>query len=93
MEENLNFYLSLDPRHAASLEDEMAISHAVMGRLSTTTERMNRSLPADTLAGTGPRVGDTTLSDGMNERFSEMERMYREKLMELQGRKTSKMRF
>jgi len=39
MEENLNFYLSLDPKFASRVEDDMAITHAVMGRLMTTTMR------------------------------------------------------
>ncbi len=35
MEENLTWMLSLEPRFAAPLEQEMAISHAVMGRLES----------------------------------------------------------
>jgi hypothetical protein len=39
MEENLVFYMSLEPRFAAKVENDMAISHAVMGRLMSTTNR------------------------------------------------------
>ncbi|MBL7939992.1 MAG: DUF2723 domain-containing protein [Flavobacteriales bacterium] len=39
MEENLTYYMSLEPEFAARLKDDMAISHAVMGRLMTTTTR------------------------------------------------------
>ncbi len=35
MEENLTWMLSLEPRFSAPLEQEMAISHAVMGRLES----------------------------------------------------------
>lgn len=39
MEENLVYYLSLEPKFAAQLDNEMAISHAVMGRLTSTAAR------------------------------------------------------
>ncbi len=39
MEENMEFYLSLDPEFASRVQDDMAITHAVMGRLATTSAR------------------------------------------------------
>lgn len=39
MEENLVYYMSLEPKFAAQLDNEMAISHAVMGRLTSTAAR------------------------------------------------------
>ncbi len=97
MEENLNFYMSLDPKHAKGIEDEMAISHAVMGRLASTAGRMNRTSTAPDSLRTTKDVApiDTELAGSMERRFQEMERQYQEKLMELQsaGRKNSRMRF
>ena len=37
MEENLTWFLSLEPRFVEPLDQEMAITHAVMGRLMSTT--------------------------------------------------------
>jgi len=39
MEENMAYYLSLDKKFAERLQDDMAITHAVMGRLATSTMR------------------------------------------------------
>jgi hypothetical protein len=39
MEDNMTWYLSLEPHFAARLDNDMAISHAVMGRLSSTAMR------------------------------------------------------
>jgi hypothetical protein len=36
MEENLTWFLSLEPRFLEPLDQEMAITHAVMGRLMAT---------------------------------------------------------
>lgn len=41
MEENLAYYLSLEPKFATQMDNEMAISHAVMGRLASTAGREN----------------------------------------------------
>ncbi|HMC96750.1 MAG TPA: hypothetical protein VKG92_03810, partial [Flavobacteriales bacterium] len=50
MEENLTYYMSLEPKFInKTLDQEMAISHAVMGRLMSTTAR------ADTTLGTSLR--------------------------------------
>jgi len=39
MEENLTWHLSLDPKFAERLDNEMAIAHAVMGHLASTVSR------------------------------------------------------
>jgi hypothetical protein len=39
MEENLTYYMSLETKFASRLDSEMAISHAVMGRLMTNTDK------------------------------------------------------
>jgi hypothetical protein len=44
MEENLTYYLSLEPGFATQVDNEMAISHAVMGRLMSTSERKSEAL-------------------------------------------------
>ncbi len=46
MEENQNFYLSLEPKFAKRVEDDMSITHAVMGRLMTTTSRADSTFGA-----------------------------------------------
>jgi hypothetical protein len=46
MEENLNHFLSLEPKFAGRLMDDMAISHAVMGRLASSTMRADSTFGA-----------------------------------------------
>jgi hypothetical protein len=46
MEENMNYYLSLDKKFAERLQDDMAITHAVMGRLTTSTTRADSTFGA-----------------------------------------------
>lgn len=46
MEENMNHYLSLDKRFAERMQDEMAITHAVMGRLASSTMRADSTFGA-----------------------------------------------
>jgi len=76
MEENLNHFMSLEPKFASRLLDDMAITHAVMGRLASSTSR-----------------ADTAFGASMQERFDAMEEQYRGKLMELEGRRTTRMKF
>lgn len=47
MEENMVFYMSLKPKFAARLDNEMAISHAVMGRLMSTTSKSDPAFGKD----------------------------------------------
>nr|MDQ3102033.1 hypothetical protein [Bacteroidota bacterium] len=44
MEENLNWHISLAPRFASQMSNDMAIAHAVMGRLMTTTAAHDTTL-------------------------------------------------
>ncbi len=76
MEENMQWYLGLDPRFARTLDNEMAISHAVMGRLQSTAS-----------------LHDPALGDRLRQRFEEVEAQYEGKLIELEGRRTTRMRF
>lgn len=46
MEENLNHFLSLEPKFAGRLLDDMAITHAVMGRLASSTTRADSAFGA-----------------------------------------------
>jgi hypothetical protein len=46
MEENLEFYLSLEPEFASRIQDDMAITHAVMGRLASSTSRADTAFGA-----------------------------------------------
>ena len=103
MEENLNYYMSLEPRFASLLMDDMAISHAVMGRLMSTAGTAGQTpspspfAPVDSMPLDVPEtLRNTALATSLRERFEEVERMYQEKLMELQGaerRNTTRMRF
>ncbi len=46
MEENMNYYLSMDKKFAERLQDDMAITHAVMGRLALSTTRADSTYGA-----------------------------------------------
>jgi hypothetical protein len=78
MEENLVFYMSLEPRFAAKVDNEMAISHAVMGRLMTTTERSDPEL------GKAMRDRFETIEEAYQGKLLELQAA---------GRKTSRARF
>ncbi|MEZ4738337.1 MAG: DUF2723 domain-containing protein [Flavobacteriales bacterium] len=103
MEENLNYYMSLEPRFASLLMDDMAISHAVMGRLMSTAGAAGQQpvrspfSPLDSMPVEVPTSSrDTGLAASLRSRFEETERVYQDKLMELQGverRNTTRMRF
>jgi hypothetical protein len=78
MEENLVFYMSLEPRFAAKVDNEMALSHAVMGRLMTTTERSDPEL------GKTMRERFETIEEAYQGKLMELQAA---------GRKTSRARF
>jgi hypothetical protein len=78
MEENLVFYMSLEPRFAAKLENDMAISHAVMGRLMSTTDRN------DPERGKAMRERFETIEEAYQGKLMELQAA---------GRKTSRARF
>ena len=46
MEENLLYYTSLESRFAKQLEQEMAITHAVMGRLASESAKADSTFGA-----------------------------------------------
>ncbi|MCW5900097.1 MAG: DUF2723 domain-containing protein [Flavobacteriales bacterium] len=93
MERNMTYFLSLEPRFAARVENEMAITHAVMGRLTSVASRyaplpsVEAILRGDTL--------EPAFSDTLVKRFEEVEEAYEGKLMELEAakRRTTRMRF
>ena len=81
MEQNMNWYLSLDPEFAERVEDDMSIAHAVMERMVSTA----RSVYA--------RPG---LGDSLKTRFDAIDGAFEEKMQEIeQGarRRTTKARF
>lgn len=69
MEDNMDFYLSLEPEFADKLGDDMAITHAVLERMMSTT----RTLYA--------RAG---LGDSLKSRFDEVDAAYQEKQAEIE---------
>ena len=78
MEEDLTYYLSLEPRFASGLTNEMAIAHAVMGRLMNTATRSGTDL--------GPALRERF------QRMDEAYQGKQLELQEA-GRRTSRMRF
>ncbi len=93
MEDNMVFYLSLEPRFAQRLENEMAITHAVMGRLGSVAANYTRVPALEAIL-----KGDTleaNFSDSLAERFQSIEEAYEGKMIELESakRRTTRMRF
>ena len=78
MEEELTFFLSLEPRFVASVGNDMAMAHAVMGRLMSTTGR------EDPKAGPGLRERFERMDEAYQNKLMELETA---------GRRNSRMRF
>ena len=80
MDENMAYYLSLEPEFAEKVSDEMAITHAVMDRLVNDTKVV---------------FGRTELGNSLKARLDSTENAYESKLQEMEeaSRKVSRMRF
>ena len=78
MEENMLYYTSLEPKFAKQMDQEMAISHAVMGRLMSETSK------ADSTLGKAMEERFSTVEEIYQSKLEEIG---------TQGRKTSRMRF
>ncbi len=78
MEENLVYYLSLEPHHAETLSNDMAMAHAVMGRLMSTTGR------EDPDAGKALQERFQRMDQAYQEKLEELR---------TSGRRTTRMRF
>ena len=81
LEEELNYYISLEPEFATPLVNDMAITHAVM-------DRMVQLVTSEHPQG--------EMGDRLRERFEGLETLYGQKLQELEGqvqRRTTKARF
>jgi hypothetical protein len=80
MEENMSYYLSLEPRFAERVGPDMNITHMVLERMVQTTSLMHKQ---------------AELGKELEQRFNEMDALYQAKLEEIetQGRRTSKVRF
>ena len=83
MEENLAWYVSLEPKFADKISNDMAIAHAVMDRLVTTARGL---------------YGQKAFADSLQDRMDAAAEAYEAKMMELEGdaakgRRTSKGRF
>jgi hypothetical protein len=78
MEENLAWYISLEPRFVVNMANEMAISHAVMGRLQSTAGKYDKEF--------GDRLNERfqQMEAAYDERAAELEDI---------TRRTSRMRF
>jgi hypothetical protein len=79
MEENLEHFLSLEPEFAVRVQDDMAITHAVMGRLMTSTAR------ADSAFGEAMRTRFEAIEEQYQGKLMEIEEGGR--------RRTTRMRF
>ncbi|MBK6539888.1 MAG: DUF2723 domain-containing protein [Flavobacteriales bacterium] len=83
MEENLAWYVSLEPKFADKISNDMAIAHAVMDRLVTTARAL---------------YGQKEFADSLKDRMDAAAQAYEAKMMELEGatpkgRRTTKGRF
>ncbi len=78
MEENLNWHLSLEPRFALQMDNEMAIAHAVMGRLMSTT------MSHDTALGSALEQRFDRIEQAYQQKLQELQSS---------GRRTSRMNF
>jgi alkylated DNA nucleotide flippase Atl1 len=78
MEEDLTYYLSLEPRFVSSVGNDMAMAHAVMGRLMSTTVR------EDPEAGAKLRDRFQVMDEAYQDKLMELE---------AEGRRTTRMRF
>jgi hypothetical protein len=78
MEENLTYYTSLETKFLKQMEQEMAIAHAVMGRLMSETGK------ADSTLGKAMEERFEAMEELYQSRLMEME---------TSGRKNSRMRF
>ncbi|MFN8352530.1 MAG: DUF2723 domain-containing protein [Flavobacteriales bacterium] len=80
MEENMSYYLSLEPRFAERVGPDMNITHMVLERMVQTTSLVQKQ---------------AELGKELEQRFNEIEALYQAKLEEIetQGRRTSKVRF
>jgi len=78
MEENLTYYLSLESRFASQAENDMAISHAVMGRLMNTATRQNSEMA------TNLRERFLQIEEAYQGKLQELE---------MESRRTTRMRF
>ena len=79
VEENMQWYMSLDNANAEKVSDEMGISHAVLDRIVHTSGTLfNRPMAAD-----------------LKKRFEEVDQAFTEKMTDMEGaqRKTTKARF
>jgi hypothetical protein len=79
MDQNMTWYLSLEPQFADKVSDDMNMAHLVMERLGRTAQ-MN---------------GQKTLGDSLMARSAELDTLYQEKLQDIatQGLRTSRARF
>ena len=79
MDENMNWYLSLDPSFANKVSDEMGMARLVMQRIATTA-KVN---------------GDKALGDRLTTRFMEVDTLYQNKMEDIatMGMRTSTARF
>jgi len=80
MDENMNYYLSLEPGYADKISQELDITHAVMGRLASSIQRYDATNP---------------LAADLKKRMEEVDARYSALLeaIDMEGRKTVKMSF
>ena len=80
MEENMNFYLSLEPKDAAKVMDDMNLTNMVMERMVQATGMVHKQQP---------------LGAQLLDRYSVLDTLYQEKLEAIanQGRRTTKAKF
>ena len=80
MDENMNFYLSLEPRYADKISQELDITHAVMGRLASSIQRYDAANP---------------LAAVLKQRMEAVDERYNAQLeaIDMEGRKSVKMSF
>lgn len=79
MDENMQWYLSLEPRYADKVSDDLSMAKLVMDRL----------------VATATVHGQKALADRLRERMKEVGALYDEKMQDIdsQGRRTSKVQF
>jgi len=80
MDENMAWYLSLEPRFVTRVSGEMELTHLVMERIAQSSKLLH---------------GQTELGDKLTARLAEIDELYNAKLEDAatQGRRSSKVRF
>jgi Protein of unknown function (DUF2723) len=80
MEENMRYYLSLEPKYAAQVTQDMGLTNMVLQRMAQATNSTHKQKP---------------LGSELMARFGELDSLYQEKLEDISmiGRRTTKARF